>query len=156
MKIVTKQQKKRTETVPAIEPLLLKKFNEFIERHKVRIARRLTTQSERVSVRTRKIMLIAFGLVVSAMSLSLIFTPAAKTPSRKTVDTPVAKHGAMVLPPGGAAAISQGDFQKMVSFMQILDSLKLHDQKTYEMIISDRKGLVDSIEYLIRYREQQK
>jgi hypothetical protein len=140
-------------TVPE-KPEILEKLSDVLERYKVRVARRLTEWSEFFSVATKKIGLVGFAIAVSAMCLSLMLSPFSEPVLRKVIVKPVEKHRAIVFPPGGASAISQEDFDKMISFKHILDSLIIHDPATYQILIRGRQSLVDSIDYLIRYRDQ--
>ncbi|HEY9045030.1 MAG TPA: hypothetical protein VIN08_04010 [Ohtaekwangia sp.] len=53
-----------------------------------------------------------------------------------------------IIPP--EPMLSVEDFQLLRDFEQIMDSLKLYDNKTYTETLQDRKGLLDSVKMLLR------
>lgn len=165
MKLFSKQSDGQKESdrggiqnAPAQKPEWIDKSNEWTQTRKIAIAIWLTRLSEKLTQRGKKTFLIIFAFVVSAICLFLILAPftVSRGTSANRLPGNDKKHNKTTPPPlTNAPVISEGDLNTMIKFRRTLDSLKRHDPDTYNSLTQGRQGLIDSIDFLIRFNEAQ-
>ncbi len=128
------------------------RLSDAIEKRKRAVAEFLGRTSERLSPNGKKLSLLFFGIVMGGVSLALITAPFR--------DSPVSAYGFTkeLSPPSTTVPIqpsdsifSQEDYQLLIGFKHTLDSLKQYDPATYHELIKGREGLLDSINFLLRF-----
>lgn len=140
-------QKRKQET----EDLSIrKKIEQEVESRKQELSGFLSKQSERLSPRGKKILLLVFGIILGGAGLLLITQPFRHTTSTLSIASPPSEGPAIIILDHPEDLISHGDYQLLVGFRKTLDSLKLHDPYTYQSLLRERQGLIDSLDFLIR------
>ena len=50
--------------------------------------------------------------------------------------------------------LTEAEYAMLTSFIQMMDSVRLHDPETYDLIAKDHVGLVDSVKFVISLYKQ--
>jgi len=119
---------------------------ERIEYLKRAVATRLGLAVNSLTARSKRRLLLTVGCLVTCICLFMITSPFHKKGS--VIVIPKGDIPTTIIPP--EPLLSVEDFQMLRDFEQIMDSLKLYDNKTYTEILHDRKGLLDSVKMLLR------
>jgi len=113
-----------------------------------RIANRLSQRFEPLSLRTKKTVLICFGLAVTLACGSMIIRPFINNDSALTNLLPKG----IEMPHLRSAPdniFSEEDYLLLMGFKRTLDSLETYDPEVYHQMTQGRQGLLDSIDYLL-------
>lgn len=128
------------------------RLSDAIEKGKRAIAEFLGRTSERLSPNGKKLSLLFFGIVMGGVSLALITAPFRDSPINAYGLTKELSPPLTTVPiPPSDSIFSQEDYQLLIGFKHTLDSLKQYDPATYHELIKGREGLLDSINFLIRF-----
>ena len=131
--------------------LLWPKLTHKLEAWQRKLADFLGTQSKRLSNKQKKLSLLCFGIIMGSLSLVLMIEPFRKAPA--TTSPFISEK--IRLPPiiesqlDSQTALSQEELEWLIGFTQTLDSLKLYDSTSYDHLLKDHEGLLDSINFLI-------
>jgi len=131
-------------------PSLNERINQKIDSKKKELADFLSMQSERLSVSRKKLLLVTFGIVMGGASLYLLTTPFHATTEVISIAPSPSETPQVIIQDRPENLISHGDYELLVGFRQTLDSLRLHDPFTYQSLLRERQGLIDSLDFLIR------
>lgn len=123
-----------------------KKIQAVIEKSKRQLAEYLRSQTQRLTTRQQKAVLIGSGLAVGAACLFLMIGPFLG--SQKS-DLPSIGKMPSALPMPNSPVLSPEDYQMLRGFIRTIDSLKYYDPLTYQEAIKGREGLIDSVRQLI-------
>jgi hypothetical protein len=126
------------------------RINDKINSKKKKIADFLSAKSERLSVSRKKLLLVTFGIVMGGTSLYLLTTPFHATTKVISIAPSPSETPQVIIPDRPENLISHGDYELLVGFRQTLDSLRLYDPFTYQLLLRERQGLIDSLDFLIR------
>lgn len=123
-----------------------------IEKRKRMIADFLGRTSERLSPNGKKLSLLFFGIVMGGVSLTLITAPFRSSSINTYGFTKELSAPLTTVPVQPSDSVfSQEDYELLLGFKHTLDSLKQYDPATYHELIKGREGLLDSINFLIRF-----
>lgn len=149
MKLLARLSVRRSnENKDSHDSSFLGRLIQSIEMKKRAFANFLSQHYEPLSKRNKKLSLLAFGMVMGGVSLYLILSPFAGAPdswsfSEKTeIPKPIIRQPTEPL-------VTKEEHDLLVSYRSTLDSLKLHDPVSYEILLSNRQGLIDSLNFLI-------
>jgi hypothetical protein len=145
MRLFKKKQREEKQRAPIG---VLVAVASYIEQLKRKLADFLGRQSEKLTVPQRKVMLLLFGLTIGSICVGLVIRPfAGDQQERFTIPTSV--EAPKLIQPD--AAIGKTDYQSLVWFKRVMDSLK-HSPKgraQYEQIMKERPGLLDSVHFIL-------
>lgn len=114
------------------------------------VADYLGQQSDRLSPKGRKFTFLFLGIVMAGVCISLIVKPFQQSGHKSFVLPSQASVPVISAPTQEPDSIfSEHDYQMLVSFKTTLDSLKQSDPTAYEGLMKNRKGLMDSVNFLI-------
>lgn len=144
MKTIPKQNEQRS--------TLLSHVMRWVHHRQRRFADLLSDRYERLSQRGKKISLLLFGLMMAGASLYLIGSPGESSNVLAEVNAqlPVA-----ILDQPRQELITLQEYRQLLSFRDALDSLHEVNPALYDQMIRERKGLLDSLELLIRIFQKQ-
>jgi hypothetical protein len=131
------------------------RFAERIEIRKRQLANFLGRQSQKLSLRQQKLMLLLLGVLMGGVSLTLIIHPFQDS-SAHTFNIPEGMNAkAFIIPPRERdATISEEDYLMLLKFKATLDSLYKTDRPVYDELLRGHEGLLDSINFLISIYQQ--
>lgn len=112
----------------------------------------LSEHYEILSERGKKVSLLLFGLVMGGASLYFMISSGQgkTTLAEATARLPLAIHDQATEP-----IITLDEYQQLMSFRHALDSLHEVNPKFYERVERERKGLLDSLDLLIKLYHNQ-
>jgi hypothetical protein len=125
------------------------KLSETIEKEKRKMADYLNRISEKVSLQTKKRIFAAVGILISCICLAMIVEPFRNPISDQGLISTETRLPVVIAPPVNNNLYSQEDYVILLNFRQMMDSLKRYDRNTYDEVLNGRKGLMDSIDFLI-------
>jgi hypothetical protein len=126
------------------------RFAERVDIGKRQLANFLGRQSQKLSLRQQKLMLLLLGVLMGGVSLTLIIRPFQDS-SAHTFNIPEGMNAkAFIIPPRERdAMISEEDYLMLLKFKATLDSLYKTDRPVYDELLRQHAGLLDSINLLI-------
>lgn len=119
---------------------------ERIEHLKRNVAAILSKAINGLSSKSKRRLLLAAGCVVTCVCLFMITTPFHQRGTGFII--PRGNIPRAIIPP--EPIMSKEDFEMLLDFKVIMDSLKIYDGKTYTEILQGHQGLLDSVEMLLR------
>lgn len=118
-----------------------------VEEVKRNTASYLGKQSDKLSIKQKKLTFIVFGVLMAGVCLSLIVKPFNGVST--TLDA-LTSHAMTTIPvQQDDSVFSRKDFQTLLRFKHSMDSLKQANPEGYNEFLKDRQGLIDSVNFLI-------
>ena len=111
---------------------------------------RLNSALNRLPVPAQRRYLIMTGCIMAGLCLFMVIAPFTKKDTVTRI-VPEGKISAAVVPAPDDPLLSPADLLMLRDFKQVMDSLKIHDLTTYHEILQGRRGLLDSVELLLRW-----
>ena len=126
-------------------------LSEKNQKVKRQLADYLNRMSEKLSIQTKKRILVTVGILMGCICLAMMFEPFRNPMIDQQVIPHETKVPIVIVPPeSNDALLSPEDYSMLLEFKQTMDSLMINDRGSYEEILNGREGLMDSINFLIR------
>lgn len=148
MKTTDKHSEKKTSEEASVKEKLVGSINVLLRK----LADYLRTQSEKLSSSQKKLALALFGLLMGGICLALTIRPFYYSSASEFNLPDGITTKALVIPPAERESMfSEEDYLMLMKFKSTLDSLYKTDRPVYDDLLRGRKGLLDSINYLIDF-----
>lgn len=115
------------------------------------LTERVNRQLSHLPPKIQKRSFIAAGCVVASLCLFMVVSPFT-TKDNDTQIVPRGESSTVVVPPIDPL-LSTSDLMMLQDFKQVMDSLKIYDKKTFREILQGREGLLDTVEFLLRWNQ---
>lgn len=127
-----------------------RRLSKSLDKWQRQLADFLSRQSEKLSPKGKKLLLLLFGILMGGISIWLIVKPFQDS-RPETFLIPQAIQVPEIQRPESHSypLISKEDYQVLHGLKQTLDSLKVNDRPTYDELLNGRQGLLDSINFLL-------
>lgn len=112
---------------------------------------RLNRQLSQLPPKVQKRSFITAGCVVASLCLFMVVSPFT-TKDNDTQIVPRGESSTVIVPPIDPL-LSTSDLMMLQDFKQVMDSLKIYDKKTFREILQGREGLLDTVEFLLRWNQ---
>jgi hypothetical protein len=151
MHLFIKKKKRVTPTVNHALP----RWKEAIDRWHSQLAELLAKQSERASLKTKKIILFSFILSMGCLCLGLLINSFQKKDHNSVVFTEPIETTVMILPPT-EPILTKEEYERLLHFRRSLDSLRRtkEGRKIYDQLLLERPGLLDSLNLILSFYGQ--
>lgn len=128
---------------------LLEKFRKT----KRNLSQRIDTHYRQLSMQTQRQLLMAAGILLVCIIITTSIEPFPHSTASELAPS------AYTLPAVTAQGIddpilTDAEYAMLTSFIQMMDSVRLHDPETYDLIAKDHVGLVDSVKFVISLYKQ--
>lgn len=129
-----------------------KRIAMFVQKLQRRCANFLSMHYEGLSEKAKKVSLVTFGIIMSGVSLYFMIGPKQQF---RTLAEAAAKLPVVIPGQPRESLITIQEYKQLISFRRSLDSLRQVNPMMYSRVMHDRKGLLDSLDFLIGlYRKQ--
>ncbi len=126
------------------------RFAERIDILKHQLANFLGRQSQKLSLRQQKRILLLAGILMGGISLALIIRPFQDSATHSFNIPKGMNAKAFIIPPRERnAMIAEEEYLMLLKFKSTLDSLHKTNRPVYDEVLQGHAGLLDSINFLI-------
>lgn len=157
MKLTFKRRSKKTEVMETAKNNLWQKFDQANLRLQYKCANWLERKTAHFSRLNWIVLLLCFTLFTGSCSIYLIVNSFSGNKAGNIIVTQITKPTNLTplkeKPIQINTIISKTEFEKITSFRKYMDSLTLSStgKKTYDSIVSDRPGILDSLTIIENY-----
>lgn len=117
------------------------------------LSHQIYTHYRQLSIQTQRQLLMAAGVLLVCISITTWIEPFPNSIASEL--TPSAYTLPPITTPGvDDPMLTETEYAMLTDFIQMMDSVRLHDPETYELIAKDYTGLVDSVKFVISIYKQ--
>lgn len=130
-------------------PAWLINLHASINSLKHKIAQNLTKQSERLSPLQKKWYLLTIGVLTGGLCLALVLQPVIQW-NDKAIPYPANASQYAIVPQPNPGLFTEEDYLLLTRFKLTMDSIYKVDRITYDELLKEHHGLMDTVNLLIK------